>query len=152
MKKIEKPSGELYSFTNDEESIVNLKNWIDILTKPFKQKGISPKCIHVSSLLEEATALLLPDSLKDIVRIDFPTTVSGLYLKLDGDYDDEGSLILSIENRARLVFSTNNHSVERYKGLYSGKAGEVVIEGTWEEVSKEYFRYLNELMKVPLIH
>src|SRR5690242_4898629 len=117
--KIQKPSAQLFLLSN-KENIKNLRSWIKLLTNPFKKKEYAPNCFHLSSILHKGTTDLLPDEKKDLLRIDFPTTVSGLYLKTDKDYEDEGCIVFSIDNHASFSFNTDNHSHPKHQKLFVG--------------------------------
>jgi hypothetical protein len=147
MKKINKPSSPLRLLLSNNENVNNLQEWIMLLTAPFQNKAFATKCLHLSSVLHKGSEGLLSQEKSELVRIDFPTTVSGLYFKTDKDNDDEGCLILSIDNKAHLSFITDNHSVKKYQERFAGNRGEV--SGTYSKVARIYLAYLKELMAVP---
>lgn len=147
MKKIEKPSPQIHSLLLDKGSTGSLKEWIELLTSPFKNSEFAPNCFTLASVLDKETQNLLFSQERDLVRIDFPTTISGLYQKTDEDYRDEGYLILSINNKACIHFATRRHSVLKYQEMFSDKEKSIV--GTYEEVVKVYLEYLNALMAIP---
>jgi len=147
MIPISKPSPALASLFVNPQNITNLQEWIRLVTAPFDSKGFAVNCFHLSSVLNKGTEELLPDERTDLVRVDFPMTISGLYFKTDADYDDEGSLILSVNNCARVSFLTSNHSIQKYRDMF-GDSTEG-LKGSYEEIVRFYLEYMSALMTIP---
>lgn len=132
-----------------ENHIKNLKEWIDILTKPFANKGYAENCYHIASVLHQGSEDLLPYEETDLLRIDFPTTIRALYLYDLEDQKDEGCVVFSIDNRAWMSFQTDNHSIEKYKHLKMFANEYRMVKGTYNQIAKIYFKYLSDLMSIP---
>ncbi len=147
MKKINKPSKEIQLLLNSQDNAENLKEWIKLLTAPFKNKMFVENPYNLASVFHKGTEELLSLDYGNLVRIDFPSTVTGLYFKTDQNYNDEGCLILSVNNRASLSFLSNNHSVVKYRKQFASNRKE--MSGSYAKIARTYLIYLKELMAVP---
>lgn len=138
---IKKASNSTHKMGSDvTENDRRYQNWIETLTAPFKKKGYGPCFSTYTQLTEEGRKILCGT---ELLRIDFPTNLSGLYRMEHENYDPgkNGTLIISKDDKARLCFPD-------YPGAYDD--GEVYskepIEGGYRDIVKKYFNYLSELM------
>jgi len=147
MKNIIAPPTKIIQLISNDQNSINLKAWIDILKKPLENKLFVPNCFRLSSVLHKGTEENLFNSTTDLVRLDFPTTISGLYQELEQDENNQGYLTLSVNNLGNIFFVTKQHSVARYEELLEKKKN--LIKGNYSQIVKFYLEYLNELISIP---
>jgi hypothetical protein len=125
------------NIVNNPDVVLHLEKWIALLTSPFQKEKYSRQSYQISSILDPHRVTILGEL--DLVRVDFVTTLEGLYDVGEVNPHNNGYIILSINGRAHAYLPPL---------VARGKP----IRGTYESVAKRYFDFLRNALSIHIIN